>query len=95
MPMQPLLTAYKRLIMRYHPDREGGDSERAAEITAPTASFVDLGPSRTRSFSRMTSPTALSNDYLAIDSRLDRIRLHVQMALAPVTPTQMAPAQSN
>src|ERR1051325_10228303 len=25
--------AYKRLIKRYHPDREGGDTERAAEIT--------------------------------------------------------------
>ena len=24
--------AYKKLIKRYHPDREGGDAERAAEI---------------------------------------------------------------
>lgn len=27
--------------------------------------------------------SALSNDYLAIDARLDRIRLHVELALAP------------
>jgi hypothetical protein len=27
--------------------------------------------------------TALSNDYVAIDGRLDRIRLRVELALAP------------
>ena len=30
--------------------------------------------------------SALSNDYLAVDSRLDRIRLHVELALAPREP---------
>jgi hypothetical protein len=37
--------------------------------------------------------TALSEDYVAIDSRLDRIRLQVEIALAP--PPQPAPAQPN
>jgi len=36
--------------------------------------------------------TALSEDYVAIDSRLDRIRLQVEMALAPAQPP-LAPAQ--
>jgi hypothetical protein len=31
----------------------------------------------------MSGGTLFSNDYLAIDSRLDRIRLHVALALAP------------
>jgi hypothetical protein len=31
----------------------------------------------------MSGGTLLSNDYLAIDGRLDRIRLHVELALAP------------
>jgi hypothetical protein len=35
--------------------------------------------------------SALSNDYLAVDGRLDRIRLHVELALAPRNP---APAIS-
>jgi hypothetical protein len=32
---------------------------------------------------QMSAGTVLSNDYLAIDGRLDRIRLHVELALAP------------
>jgi hypothetical protein len=35
---------------------------------------------------QMSSGTSLSNDYLAIDSRLDRIRLRVELALAPASP---------
>jgi hypothetical protein len=31
--------------------------------------------------------SSLSNDYLAIDSRLDRIRVQVELALAPTTPS--------
>lgn len=33
-----------------------------------------------------SAASALSNDYLAIDGRLDRIRLRVEMALAPAQP---------
>jgi hypothetical protein len=33
-----------------------------------------------------SAATALSNDYLAIDGRLDRVRLRVEMALAPELP---------
>jgi hypothetical protein len=33
-----------------------------------------------------SAASALSNDYLAIDSRLDRIRLRVELALAPAPP---------
>jgi hypothetical protein len=36
--------------------------------------------------------TALSDDYLAIDGRLDRIRLQVELALAPVQPVGHATA---
>jgi len=35
---------------------------------------------------QMSAATLLSNDYLAIDSRLDRIRLHVELALASREP---------
>ena len=35
---------------------------------------------------KMSGATLLSNDYLAIDSRLDQIRLRVELALAPVAP---------
>jgi len=38
--------------------------------------------------------TALSDDYVAIDGRLDRIRLQVELALAPVQPIP-APAAAN
>lgn len=37
---------------------------------------------------QMSGATLLSNDYLAIDSRLDRIRLRVELALAPAMPAQ-------
>ena len=35
--------------------------------------------------------TALSDDYVAIDGRLDRIRLQVEIALAPPPPPAVAP----
>ena len=35
---------------------------------------------------QMSAATLLSNDYLAIDGRLDRIRLRVELALAPAEP---------
>ena len=38
---------------------------------------------------------ALSDDYLAIDSRLDRIRLQVELALAPPPPAPMPPQNSD
>jgi hypothetical protein len=38
---------------------------------------------------QMSAGTVLSNDYLAIDGRLDRIRLHVELALA--SPEERAP----
>jgi hypothetical protein len=34
--------------------------------------------------------TAMSDDYVAIDGRLDRIRLQVEIALAPAPPPQAA-----
>jgi len=43
---------------------------------------------------QMSSATSLSNDYLAIDGRLDRIRLRVELALAPALPPP-PPAASN
>lgn len=39
-----------------------------------------------------SAASALSNDYLAIDSRLDRIRVHVELSLAPTAPAPIAPA---
>lgn len=44
---------------------------------------------------QMSSGTSLSNDYLAIDGRLDRIRLRVELALAPALPPLSQPAVSN
>jgi len=41
----------------------------------------------------MRGATLLSNDYLAIDSRLKLIRLRVELALAPPPPTPL-PASS-
>ena len=38
-----------------------------------------------------SAASALSNDYLAIDSRLDRIRIQVELALAPPDPPRLAP----
>ena len=35
---------------------------------------------------RWSGASSLSNDYLAIDTRLDRIRLQVELALAPPAP---------
>jgi hypothetical protein len=40
-----------------------------------------------------SAASALSNDYLAIDGRLDQIRLRVELALAPEVPP-VAPAQN-
>jgi hypothetical protein len=39
-----------------------------------------------------SAASALSNDYLAIDSRLDRIRIQVELALAPSDPRAVAPS---
>jgi hypothetical protein len=39
-----------------------------------------------------SAASALSNDYLAIDSRLDRIRIQVELALAPSDPPRLASA---
>ena len=41
-----------------------------------------------------SSASALSDDYLAIDSRLDQVRLRVEIALAPQVPP-VAPATTN
>ncbi|HZC37723.1 MAG TPA: J domain-containing protein [Sphingomicrobium sp.] len=38
-----------------------------------------------------SAASALSNDYLAIDSRLDRIRIQVELALAPPDPPRLPP----
>ena len=40
---------------------------------------------------QMSAGTLLSDDYLAIDSRLDRIRLRVELALAPSAPEPPPP----
>ena len=39
-----------------------------------------------------SAASTLSNDYLAIDSRLDRIRIQVELALAPPDPPRLQPA---
>jgi hypothetical protein len=39
-----------------------------------------------------SAASTLSNDYLAIDSRLDRIRVQVELALAPPDPPRLQPA---
>jgi hypothetical protein len=41
-----------------------------------------------------SAASTLSNDYLAIDSRLDRIRIQVELALAPPDPPRLQPAPS-
>ena len=48
----------------------------------------DGGPFSQPAVSRRqwAAASMLSNDYLAVDSRLDRIRLHVELALAPRNP---------
>ena len=38
-----------------------------------------------------SAASTLSNDYLAIDSRLDRIRVQVELALAPPDPPRLQP----
>ncbi len=45
----------------------------------------------------MSAATLFSNDYLAIDDRLDRIRLQVELALAPPLPlaAESAPLETN
>ena len=44
---------------------------------------------------KMSSATLLSDDYLAIDSRLDQIRLRVELALAPAAPPPAADQPAN
>ena len=46
---------------------------------------------------QMSAATLLSNDYLAIDGRLSRIRLHVELALAPkaAEPAPVPPIVAN
>jgi hypothetical protein len=48
----------------------------------------DGGPFSQPAFAlrQWAAASALSKDYLAVDSRLDRIRLHVELALAPRDP---------
>jgi hypothetical protein len=41
---------------------------------------------------QMSAASTLSDDSLAIDGRLDRIRLHVELALAPMAPPPVPPA---
>lgn len=42
-----------------------------------------------------SAASALSDDYLAIDSRLDRIRLQVELALAPPDPPAIVPTSQS
>jgi hypothetical protein len=69
--------AYKRLIKRYHPDREGGDAGRAAEITqayrelrGPGAKdaleLTELDPAREPRFSRIGGVLALAGAVLIL-----------------------------
>jgi hypothetical protein len=68
--------------------------DRCAAFDDAVAQLQDRDPWRDRGpFSelavtgrKMSAATLLSNDYLAIDSRLDRIRLHVELALAAQRP---------
>ncbi|MFL6801718.1 MAG: J domain-containing protein [Sphingomicrobium sp.] len=43
---------------------------------------------------QLSAGTILSNDSLAVDSRLDRIRLHVELALVPRIPLPPVPPQT-
>jgi hypothetical protein len=66
--------------------------DRCAAFDDAVVQLQDRDPLRDRGpFSELavtgrqwSAASALSNDYLAIDSRLDRIRLRVEMALAPM-----------
>jgi hypothetical protein len=66
--------------------------DRCAAFDDAVVQLQDRDPMRDRGpFSELavtarqwSAASALSNDYLAIDSRLDRIRLRVELALAPV-----------
>jgi hypothetical protein len=42
-----------------------------------------------------SAASSLSNDYLAVDGRLDRIRLQVELALAPPDPRAVKPAEDS
>jgi curved DNA-binding protein CbpA len=78
--------------LRNHPTIAGLD--RCAAFDDAVAQLQDRDPLRDRGpFSelavtgrKMSSATLLSDDYLAIDSRLDQIRLRVELALAPAPP---------
>jgi hypothetical protein len=69
--------AYKRLIKRYHPDREGGDARRAAEITEAyrelrgtsardALELNELDPARDPRFSRIGAAMALAGAVLIL-----------------------------
>jgi hypothetical protein len=68
--------------------------DRCAAFDDTVALLQDRDPLRDRGpFSQLavtgrqwSAASTLSNDYLAIDSRLDRIRLQVELALAPQPP---------
>lgn len=70
--------------------------DRCAAFDDAVVELQDRDPLRDRGpFSELavtgrqwSGASALSSDYLAIDGRLDRIRLHVELALAPPLPAE-------
>ena len=76
---------------RLRSDPEVIELDRCAAFDDAVVELQDRDPLRDRGpFSELavtgrqwSSASALSNDYLAIDGRLDRIRVEVQLALAP------------
>ena len=53
--------AYKRLIKQHHPDREGGDSRRAAEINRAYESCAPRAVCELRSTSTTNGPGRRGN----------------------------------
>src|SRR4051794_1165936 len=68
--------AYKRLIKQHHPDREGGDADRAAEINR---AYRDI-----RSERHLEDPLELNDDWPDAPPR-DRGWLAFAMLLAAAT----------
>lgn len=68
--------AYKRLIKQHHPDREGGDSARAAEINR---AYRELRAAR-----NLKDPLELNDDW-SVAPRRDRAWLFVALLLAVAT----------
>jgi hypothetical protein len=94
-----LAEASRQCHHQMHRRPELAQLDRCAAFDDAVVQLQDRDPLRDRGpFSelavtgrKMSAATLLSNDYLAIDSRLDRIRLHVELALAARRPQAPPP----